>query len=198
MFCKAKSATPKKTFSCAAIFDNFQTKTFKSETTSFHYFSPRKHRQTDISTYRKHRPRGPMLWEGLWTNAYILSQIIFCQKLSTFLEFFLKRMSLVHFYFKMVCMKVPSYTRGVLGRQYKLDGLASPITDPPTNKSTICQKKQNKNGSCNMWHMSCNRFGKVNFLSKLKVPSSYSLGVNMFWRFLGKGSLREWLTESVN
>ena len=30
----------KKTFFCAAIFDNFQTKNFKSETTSFHYFSP--------------------------------------------------------------------------------------------------------------------------------------------------------------
>ena len=47
-------------------------------------------------------------------------------------------------------MKVPSYTRGVLGRQYKLDGLASPITDPPTNKSNNMSKKQNKNGSCNM------------------------------------------------
>ena len=28
-------------FFCAAIFDNFQTKIFISETTSFHYFSPR-------------------------------------------------------------------------------------------------------------------------------------------------------------
>ena len=31
----------KKNFFCAAIFDNFQTKMFKSETTSLHYFSPR-------------------------------------------------------------------------------------------------------------------------------------------------------------
>ena len=31
----------KKTFFCAAILDNFQTKMFISETTSFHYFSPR-------------------------------------------------------------------------------------------------------------------------------------------------------------
>ena len=80
---------------CAAIFDNFQTKMFKYETTSFHYFSPRIPNlykildirlweggakrpvnstskvnrqtdrrtdvQTDILTYRKHRPRGPML-----------------------------------------------------------------------------------------------------------------------------------------
>ena len=37
MFCKAKSA--KKTFFCTAIFDNFQTKMFISETTSFHYIS---------------------------------------------------------------------------------------------------------------------------------------------------------------
>ena len=91
----------KKTFFCAAILDNFQTKMFISETTSFHYFSPkdseslkildiqlqevgakgplngtskvsrhtdghtdrRTHGQTAISTYRKHRPRGPMLWK---------------------------------------------------------------------------------------------------------------------------------------
>ena len=31
----------KKTFFCAVILDNFQTKMFISETTSFHYFSPR-------------------------------------------------------------------------------------------------------------------------------------------------------------
>ena len=40
IFCKAKSA--KKTFFfCAAILDHFETKMFQSETTSFHYFSPR-------------------------------------------------------------------------------------------------------------------------------------------------------------
>ena len=39
MFCKARSA--KKTFFCAAIFDNLQTKMIKSETTSFQYLSPR-------------------------------------------------------------------------------------------------------------------------------------------------------------
>ena len=84
MFCKAKSAQ-KKTFFCVAILDHFQTKNFKSETTSFHYFSPRiptllkywtsngtskvnthTHTNThmDISTYRKHWPRGPMLWKS--------------------------------------------------------------------------------------------------------------------------------------
>ena len=37
---KAKSAKKKKK-NCAAILDHFQTKMFKYETTSFHYFSPR-------------------------------------------------------------------------------------------------------------------------------------------------------------
>ena len=35
-----KAKSEKKTFFCAAIFNNFQTKMFISETTSFHYFSP--------------------------------------------------------------------------------------------------------------------------------------------------------------
>ena len=39
--CFVRQNQQKKTFFCAAIFDNFQTKLFKSETTSFHYFSPR-------------------------------------------------------------------------------------------------------------------------------------------------------------
>ena len=38
-FCKEKSA--KKLFFCSAILDHFQTKMFKYETTSSHYFSPR-------------------------------------------------------------------------------------------------------------------------------------------------------------
>jgi hypothetical protein len=38
---KVKKVGEKKTFFCAAILDNFQTKMFISETTSFHYFSPR-------------------------------------------------------------------------------------------------------------------------------------------------------------
>ena len=38
---KVKKVREKKTFFCAAIIDNFQTKMFISETTSFHYFSPR-------------------------------------------------------------------------------------------------------------------------------------------------------------
>ena len=38
---KVKKVREKKLFFCAAIFDNFQTKMFISETTSCHYFSPR-------------------------------------------------------------------------------------------------------------------------------------------------------------
>ena len=38
---KKTEKVKKKTFFCAAILDNFQTKMFISETTSFHYFSPR-------------------------------------------------------------------------------------------------------------------------------------------------------------
>ena len=38
---KKTKKSEEKTFFCAAILDNFQTKMFISETTSFHYFSPR-------------------------------------------------------------------------------------------------------------------------------------------------------------
>ena len=84
---------------------------FKSETTSFHYFSPRipfpickiighpisgsggkktfkwyfkseqtdgqTHRQMDISTYRKNRPRGLMLWKSthIFSKKHIFRQI---------------------------------------------------------------------------------------------------------------------------
>ena len=38
---KVKKVKKKILFFCAAILDNFETKMFTSETTSFHYFSPR-------------------------------------------------------------------------------------------------------------------------------------------------------------
>ena len=91
MFCKAKSA--KKTFFCAAILDHFQMLDhffpllFPKDSESLKIFDIRLRevgakrplngtstvngqtnrqtdRQTDISTYRKHRPRGPMLWKS--------------------------------------------------------------------------------------------------------------------------------------
>ena len=39
--CFVRKNHKNKTFFCAAIIENFQTKIFKSEITSFHYFSPR-------------------------------------------------------------------------------------------------------------------------------------------------------------
>ena len=97
--CFARQNQLKKLFFCSAILDHFQTTIFKSETTSFYYFTPRilnlykildiqlwevgakrrlngtskvnthtdrrtdgqTDRQLDKLTYRKHRPRGPML-----------------------------------------------------------------------------------------------------------------------------------------
>ena len=38
---KVEKVREKKTFFCVVILDNFQTKMFISETTSFHYFSPK-------------------------------------------------------------------------------------------------------------------------------------------------------------
>ena len=104
--CFVRQNQPKTNFFCFAILDHFQTKMFQSETTSFHYFSPRiwisknighptsgsggkktfkryvkseqTHRhtdtRTDISTYRKHRPKGPMLWTYVyaWTTTDII------------------------------------------------------------------------------------------------------------------------------
>ena len=40
-YLKSEKSEQKKNFFCAAILDNLQTKLFISETTSFHYFSPR-------------------------------------------------------------------------------------------------------------------------------------------------------------
>ena len=40
-YLKSEKSEEEKNFFCAAIFNNFQTKMFISETTSFHYFSPR-------------------------------------------------------------------------------------------------------------------------------------------------------------
>ena len=34
-----------------------------------------------------------------------------------------------------------------------------------------------------MWHVTCDTWWGMNILSKLQLPSSYDLGVMMFWRF---------------
>ena len=46
-----------------------------------------------------------------------------------------------------------------------------------------------------MWHMTQDTKGLVNIASKFQVPSSNSLGVMMFWRLAGKGSLTEWMNQ---
>ena len=70
--------------------------------------------------------------------------------------------------------------------------------------------------TCDMWHVTCDTWNvthdtwhvthdmweEVNHLSELQLPSSYSLGVKVFWRYFHKGSLTvwltDWLTESIN
>ena len=98
---------PKTNFSLCGDFTPLISKSFKSETTSFHYISPKDseslkildillwevgeqrrfngtskvNRQTDRltdthmekSTYRKNRPRGPMLWKVGWSLRYKFS-----------------------------------------------------------------------------------------------------------------------------
>ena len=66
----------------------------------------------------------------------------------------------------------------------KLDRVAPLITHPPPTSSN----------TCDMCHMTCDMWGEVHILSKLRVSSSYSLGVNVFWRFWGKG----WLTDLLD
>ena len=45
--------------------------------------------------------------------------------------------------------------------------------------------------TCDMWHT----WWRVNILSKFQLPSSYALGVMMFWRFGGKGSVTKVIVE---
>ena len=47
------------------------------------------------------------------------------------------------------------------------------------------------------WHMTHDmwQWWGVNILSKFQLSSSHGLGVMIFWRFGGKGSLNEWMTK---
>ena len=47
------------------------------------------------------------------------------------------------------------------------------------------------------WHMNHDTWHKVgvNILSTFQLPSSYGLGVMMFWRFGGKGSPTPWVKK---
>ena len=42
-----------------------------------------------------------------------------------------------------------------------------------------------------MWHMTHDRWGEVNFPLTFHLPSSYGLGVKVFWRFWGNGSVNQ-------
>ena len=52
--------------------------------------------------------------------------------------------------------------------------------------------------TCDTWHVTQDMLGRVNMLSKFQPPSFYRLWFMILWRFGGKGSLTDWLTEIMN
>ena len=57
-------------------------------------------------------------------------------------------------------------------------------------------KSQHKNWchldmQTDMWHMTLDMWGEVNLFSKFQLPSSYGLGVKMFWRYFHQGSVTQ-------
>ena len=50
---------------------------------------------------------------------------------------------------------------------------------------------------CDTWHVTHDRWGEVNLLSKCQVPCSHGLGVKVFWRIEGKGSVTESFAELI-
>ena len=75
----------------------------------------------------------------------------------------------------------------------ELDGVG-PIA-PPTGLTTL--KKTGKK-TCDMWHMTHDRWGKVNLLSKFQLRSFHGLGLKVFWRYFHKGWLTDLLIELMN
>ena len=47
-------------------------------------------------------------------------------------------------------------------------------------------------------HITHDTWWWVNILSKFQIPSSYGLGLMMFWRFGGKGWLNQWTNEWIS
>ena len=45
------------------------------------------------------------------------------------------------------------------------------------------------------WHLTCDMWWDMNILSKYQLPSSYGLGVMLFWRFEAEGWLTDWLNQ---
>ena len=48
------------------------------------------------------------------------------------------------------------------------------------------------------WHVKHDTQGVVNIVSQFQVPSSYSLGVKVFWKFWGKGWVSHLMNESIS
>ena len=68
------------------------------------------------------------------------------------------------------------------------------ITDPlPISFTTLSETKKMWHLTPEMWHMG----GGVFIFSKFQLPSSYGLGVILFWRFGEKGLLNKWMNQSV-
>ena len=51
--------------------------------------------------------------------------------------------------------------------------------------------------TCDTWHVTCDlqHVVGVNILSKFQLPSSYSLGKTVFWKWVGKGWLTRWINS---
>ena len=49
--------------------------------------------------------------------------------------------------------------------------------------------------TCDMWTMTHDRWGEVNFLSNFELPSTNGLGVKVFWRYFHKGSLSQYINK---
>ena len=93
---------------------------------------------------------------------------------------------------------------------YKIDGVGPIDNRPSTNKLHHCVKKKNVtcdmghvthdmwHVTCDMWHMTHDLFEGGNILLKFQLPSSDCLWFMILWRSGGKGSLNDWINESMN
>ena len=74
------------------------------------------------------------------------------------------------------------------------------ITDPPqTGSTTLTRDTWHMTYdiwhiTCDTWHVTCDKCRGSNCLSKFQVPSSDTLGVKVFWRYLNRG----WPTDLIN
>ena len=53
-------------------------------------------------------------------------------------------------------------------------------------------------GTRDMWHLTLDRYGEVNLLSKCQLPSSYRLGMKVCWRYtelFPQSTLNDWIND---